>query len=282
MTTPAKTASESRAQKTTIVKTTSEVSEAVSPSSVPSSPFTNAPEGEQQAQADVVPADVANALKDVNLENALSSVSELNEKSVSPSMDKPSRSRVVYNDPGAGKQVIRVLKKLNDVANPTEEINLEDALTSRSMLKDMSASSEEKPSRSRVVGNDPAAKLAKPLSKKHDTSPGTNPYSSLAKLASDKNLSDFLVSELNPSVAEKPEHDNDQSAVNPPGMEPDGKVALQTKEHGSEIIEANSDKGEFASVTRIDYNELAHDREKPGVVGVDMGLIVEPNEELSL
>lgn len=102
----------------------------------------------------------------------------------------------------------------------------------------------------------------------------------MGKLASDKNLSDFLVSELNPSVAEKPEHKSDQSVVNT--RKKVGKAALQTKEHGSEIIEANSDKGEFASVTRIDYNELVHDREKPGIVGVDLGLIVEPNEELSL
>ena len=270
MTTPGKTASGSTA-KTTTVKSTAKASKAVSSSSGPASPFTKATNRK-------LPADeVAIVLKDVALDNAPSSISQMDEKSVS-SMDKPSRTRVVNNDP-AGRQLKRMLKKIDDVANPAQEITLEDAMSSIFREEDKSASSREKPSRKRVIGNDPAAKLAKP-SKKLDTSSGTNPYSSLAKLASDKNLSDFLVSELNPSVTEKPEHKSDQSVVNT--REKVGKAALQTKEHGSEIIEANSDKGEFASVTRIDYNELAHDREKPGIVGVDLGLIVEPNEELSL
>ena len=282
MTTPGKTASGSTAKRTT-VKSTAKASEAVSFGSGPASPFTKATKREQQAAADVsseeVPADdVASVLKDVALDNALSSISQMDEKSVS-SMDKPSRTWVVDNDT-AGRQLKRMFKKTDDVANPAQEITLEDMLSSISRQEDKSASSREKPSRRRVIGNDPAAKLAKPLSKRLDTSSRTNPYSSLAKLASDKNLSDFLVSELNPSVAEKPEHNSDQSVVNT--RKKIGKAALKTKEHGSEIIEANSDKGEFASVTRIDYNELAHDREKPGVVGVDLGLIVEPNEELSL
>lgn len=271
MTTPEKTASGST-PKTTTVKSTAKASKAVSSSSDPASPFTKATNRK-------LPADeVARVLEDVALDNALSSISQMDEKSVS-SMDKPSRTRVVNNDP-ARRQLKRMLKKIDDVANPAQEITLANALSSISRQEDKSASSREKPSRRRVIGNDPAAKLAKPSSKKLHTSSGTNPYSSLAKLASDKNLSDFLVSELNPSVAEKPEHDNDQSVVNT--RKKVGKAVLQTKEHGSEIIEANSDKGEFASVTRIDYNELAHDREKPGVVGVDLGLIVEPNEELSL
>lgn len=120
MTTPGKTASGSTA-KTTTVKSTAKASKAVSSSSGPASPFTKATKRKQQAEADVsseeVPADdVASVLKEVALDNALSSISQMDEKSVS-SMDKPSRTWVVNNDP-AGRQLKRMLKKIDDVANP--------------------------------------------------------------------------------------------------------------------------------------------------------------------
>lgn len=61
-----------------------------------------------------------------------------------------------------------------------------------------------------------------------------------------------------------------------------GKAALRAERQSMEILTTNSDEGEFQSVIRIDYDALADEEKKTGTRGVDLGPLVEPNEQLSL
>ena len=49
---------------------------------------------------------------------------------------------------------------------------------------------------------------------------------------------------------------------------------------GKTSLSTNSDEGEFSSIMTIDHSEATHE-EDPGVVGVNLGLIAESNDELS-
>ena len=198
--------------------------------------------------------------EEVALENALSSISQLENQSVS-SEDEPSRAHAVNND---SKEMSkrRLFRGLHSVANPAKKISLKNALGPISQREEALAFLLDKPFQERIVEENPTVNLVKQPqgSKTLDSSSETNPYESLEELvASEKNL----ISESNTTVAEERGQGNeDQSAVNSP--DEDRTENLESKEHASKVTETNTGKGEFASVVRIDYNELAHDQGKTG------------------
>lgn len=103
---------------------------------------------------------------------------------------------------------------------------------------------------------------AKRLAKKSST-----PESKLAlsKLVSDKKS--VLNEPVDPGESES-KRPNAQSIVGSSGKVE--KTSLST----------NSDEGEFSSIMTIDYSEKTHEAD-PGVVGVNLGLVAESNDELS-
>ena len=103
---------------------------------------------------------------------------------------------------------------------------------------------------------------AKRLAKKSST-----PESklTLSKLVSDKKSVSNEPVDPGESESKRP---NDQSIVGSSGKVE--KTSLST----------NSDEGEFSSIMTIDYSEKTHEAD-PGVVGVNLGLIAESNDELS-
>ena len=127
--------------------------------------------------------------------------------------------------------------------------------------EDEAQSDIEKPE---VVGRaieelvEPAKRLAKKSS---------SPESklTLANLVSDKKS--VLNEPVDPGESES-KQPNDRSIVG--SSEKVGKTSLST----------NSDEGEFSSIMTIDYSEATHEADA-GVVGVNLGLIAESNDELS-
>jgi len=193
--------------------------------------------------------DIPDAIQKFTLEDTLSSISQQNEMLASSSRD----------------------------SSPHQEVALEDTLSAISRQDEMSDSSRDN-FPPLVIRKDPAANSANQLSKKLGLP--ALPYLSSKELVSDKELSESLISEPDPRIAEEPERGNDQPIVG--ASEEVRKAVLQEKERSSQMMEANSNEGEFSSVMRIDYSELEDEQEEPRAVGVDLGLIVEPNEELSL
>ena len=128
--------------------------------------------------------------------------------------------------------------------------------------EDEAQSDIEKPE---VVGRaieelvEPAKRLAKKSS-----SPESKV--SLSNLVSDKKS--VLNEPVDPGESES-KQPNDRSIVGR-SSEKVGKTSLST----------NSDEGEFSSIMTIDYSETTHEAD-PGVVGVNLGLIAESNDELS-
>ena len=128
--------------------------------------------------------------------------------------------------------------------------------------EDEAQSDIEKPE---VVGRaieelvEPAKRLAKKSS---------SPESklTLSNLVSDKKS--VLNEPVDPGESES-KQPNDRSIVGR-SSEKVGKTSLST----------NSDEGEFSSIMTIDYGETTHEAD-PGVVGVNLGLIAESNDELS-
>ena len=57
-------------------------------------------------------------------------------------------------------------------------------------------------------------------------------------------------------------------------------VGRSSEKVGKTSLSTNSDEGEFSSIMTIDYGETTHEAD-PGVVGVNLGLIAESNDELS-
>ena len=127
--------------------------------------------------------------------------------------------------------------------------------------EDEAQSDIEKPE---VVGRaieelvEPAKRLAKKSS---------SPESklTLSNLVSDKKS--VLNEPVDPGESES-KQPNDRSIVG--SSEKVGKTSLST----------NSDEGEFSSIMTIDYSETTHEAD-PDVVGVNLGLIAESNDELS-
>lgn len=194
--------------------------------------------------------------EELALENILSSTSQQDKQSVS-SEDRPSRTHAVNNDSEKKLSKRRLLKELHDVANPAKKISLKNALGPISQREESLAFLLNKPFQEQSVEENPTVNLVKQPqgSKTLDSSSETNPYESLKELAaSEKNL----ISEWNTTVAEKHEQGNeDQSAVY--SSDEVGKESLESKEQASKVTETNTAKGEFASVVRIDYDELTHD-----------------------
>ena len=110
-----------------------------------------------------------------------------------------------------------------------------------------------------------AEELVEPAKRLAKKSSSLESKLTLSNLVSDKKS---LLNELVDPGESESKQPNDRSIVG--SSEKVGKTSLST----------NSDEGEFSSVMTIDYSETTHEAD-PGVVGVNLGLIAESNDELS-
>ena len=110
-----------------------------------------------------------------------------------------------------------------------------------------------------------AEELVEPAKRLAKKSSSLESKLTLSNLVSDKKS---LLNELVDPGASESKQPNDRSIVG--SSEKVGKTSLST----------NSDEGEFSSIMTIDYSETTHEAD-PDVVGVNLGLIAESNDELS-
>ena len=110
-----------------------------------------------------------------------------------------------------------------------------------------------------------AEELVEPAKRLAKKSSSLESKLTLSNLVSDKKS---LLNELVDPGESESKQPNDRSIVG--SSEKVGKTSLST----------NSDEGEFSSIMTIDYGETTHEAD-PGVVGVNLGLIAESNDELS-
>ena len=98
--------------------------------------------------------------------------------------------------------------------------------------------------------------------KKLNGLPPTKAKIKLEKTDPNEKLSQTLVDNTNTVVQAEPEHANEYSVVET--SERVGKAELQ----------GNSNEGEFSSVTKINYNEVTIEDQRPEVINVDGGFDV--------
>ncbi|KAL9964536.1 hypothetical protein ACROYT_G028191 [Oculina patagonica] len=107
---------------------------------------------------------------------------------------------------------------------------------------------------------------------------------SLAESASDNDdfakLAESLLNGKESTAIEETDDGNDELIDT--ASDKVGKAAVRAETESVEILTANSDEGEFDSVIRIDYDALQEEEGETGTGGVDLGPIMEPNEQLSL
>ena len=252
--------------------------------------------------------DESKTTEDHEIEKMLSILSELSEKSGS-SRDKPSRAQDVINNP-AGKQAT---ENYDDVAKPERETRLQEprspmktpnntfafprgnkpswvgiAVKNSGGIHQRNPPLSRKLNRASTLNTNPEVNLQdislktlsntrvrvpnlinlvannfrnRSISGNVNGSPNKSSQVNMENVGSEKKISNPLVDGPNLIVPADTEHKNEHSVV-----ETSGKV-------GNAVLQDNSNKGEFSSVMRIDYNKVALDK-KPEMIGVDMGLVV--------
>lgn len=132
-----------------------------------------------------------------------------------------------------------------------------------------------------IIGHDPAVQPAdiEELDKQLDSE-----KASLAESTSDNDdfakLAESLFNGKESTTKEETDEGND--GLIDTASDRVGKAAVRAETESVEIMTANSDEGEFDSVIRIDYDALQDEEGETGTGGVDLGPIMEPNEQLSL
>ncbi|XP_068686425.1 uncharacterized protein [Montipora foliosa] len=252
--------------------------------------------------------DESKTTEDHEIEKMLSILSELSEKSGS-SREKPSRAQDVINNP-AGKQAT---ENYDDVAKPERETRLQEprspmktpnntfafprgnkpswvgiAVKNSGGIHQRNPPLSRKLNRAPTLNTNPQVNLQdirlktlsntrvrvpnlinlaannfrnRSISGNVNGSPNKNSQVNMENVGSEKKISNPFVDGPNLIVPADTEHKNEHSVV-----ETSGKL-------GNAVLQENSNKGEFSSVMRIDYNEEALDK-KPEMIGVDMGLVV--------
>ena len=197
--------------------------------------------------------DESETTEDDEIENILSIITELNAKSESSLDEIPLAQSIDTSNDSSGKPFKPETAQKVAEAKHEKENALEEPKSHTNQQTDSFASSSEK-KLSQVDGalrNSTASFVKNPHEEnKLNGFPNTNPEINLEKTDS----SEILVHGPNIILSAKPEHTDEYSVEETPDKV--GKAELQ----------GNSNEGEFSSVTRINYNELAFEDQRPEVV----------------
>ena len=219
----------------------------------------DAPEPEVSHQSETTQTD--------EIENILSIITELNAKSESSVDEIPSAQNI---NPGNDSPV----KPFKPVA--VQEISEAKNQEAKSQEKEsapevpkpetrfLASSTENKPSQVDIALKNSAARFAENPhgEKKLNGLPPTKAKIKLEKTDPNEKLSETLVDNTNTVVQAEPEHANENSVV-------------ETSERvGKGELQGNSNEGEFSSVTKINYNEVTIEDQRPEVINVDGGFDV--------
>ena len=195
------------------------------------------------------------------IENILSIITELNAKSESSvqnintandSPGKPFKPVAAQEVSKAKKQETKSQEKESAPEVPKPETRF------------LASSTENKPSQVDIALKNSAASFAENPhgEKKLNGLPPTKAKIKLEKTDPNEKLSETLVDNTNTVVQAEPEHANEYSVV-------------QTSERvGKAELQGNSNEGEFSSVTKINYNEVTIEDQRPEVINVDGGFDV--------
>ncbi|XP_015749832.1 PREDICTED: uncharacterized protein LOC107329672 [Acropora digitifera] len=196
------------------------------------------------------------------IENILSIITELNAKSESSVDEIPSAQNINTANDSPGKPFKPVaVQEISEAKN--QEAKSQEKESSLEVPKpqthSLASSTENKPSQVDIVLKNSAASFAENPhgEKKLNGLPPTKAKIKLEKTDPNEKLSETLVDNTNTVVQAEPEHANEYSVVET--SERVGKAELQ----------GNSNEGEFSSVTKINYNEVTIEDQRPEVIDVD-------------
>ncbi|XP_029186158.2 uncharacterized protein LOC114953910 [Acropora millepora] len=220
----------------------------------------DAPEPEVSHQSETTQTD--------EIENILSIITELNAKSESSVDEIPSAQNINTANDSPGKPFKPVAaQEVSEAKN--QEIKSQEKESAPEVPKPktrfLASSTENKPSQVDIALKNSTASFAENPhgEKKLNGLPPTKAKINLEKTDPNEKLSETLVDKPKTvAVQAEPEHSEEYSVVET--SERVGKAELQ----------GNSNEGEFSSVTRINYNEVTIEDQRPEVVGVDAGFDV--------
>ena len=201
------------------------------------------------------------------IENMLSIITELNAKSESSVDEIPSVQNINPGNDSPGKPfkpvaVQEISEAKNQDAKSQEKESAPEVPKPETSF--LASSTENKPSPVDIALKNSAARFAENPhgEKKLNGLPPTKAKIKLEKTDPNEKLSETLVDNPKTVVQAEPEHANEYSVVET--SERVGKAELQ----------GNSNEGEFSSVTKINYNEVTIDDQRPEVINVDGGFDV--------
>ena len=205
------------------------------------------------------------------IENILSIITELNAKSESSVDEIPSAQNINTAKDSPGKPfkpvaVQEISEAKNQEAKSQEK---ESALeVPKPQTHSLASSTENKPSQVDIALKNSAASFAENPhgEKKLNGFPHTSPKINLEKTGPNEKSSETLVDkpkqEPKTVVQAEPEHKEQYSVEEIPN-----KVAKAE-------FQGNSNEGEFSSVTKINYNEVTFEDQRPEVINVNGGFDV--------
>ncbi|XP_068733063.1 uncharacterized protein [Montipora capricornis] len=241
----------------TTQETASEITEGISPGN---STVNLDQTGTGQAVSNSLEVDTQGSIKreasdEINNEKTLSIVAEPEAKSA-PSPNKVSLTQAVENDPAEERES----KKNLNSAKPDLESRLETQSPINSQKNQLDFLRQNKATRvGTIIQNSAGIGIRKvSMSKKLNGSPSTDPRSSSEIIVSNKKPSNPLVGGSDMVFPANQEHKNEHPS-------------LETSEKARKA--GNSNEGEFRSVMRINYDEVAFRQQKPEMVGDDMGIL---------
>ena len=219
----------------------------------------DAPEPEVSHQSETTQTD--------EIENILSIITELNAKSESSVDEIPSAQNINTANDSPGKPfkpvaAQEVSKAKNQEAKSQEKKSAPEVPKPETHF--LASSTENKPSQVDIALKNSAARFAENPhgEKKLNGLPPTKAKIKLEKTDPNEKLSETLVDNTNTVVQAEPEHANENSVV-------------ETSERvGKGELQGNSNEGEFSSVTKINYNEVTIEDQRPEVINVDGGFDV--------
>ena len=201
------------------------------------------------------------------IENILSIITELNAKSESSVDEIPSAQNINPGNDSPGKSfnpvaVQEVSEAKNQEAKSQEKESAPEVPKPETRF--LASSTENKPSQIDIALKNSTASFAENPhgEKKLNGLPPTKAKIKLEKTDPNEKLSETLVDNPKTVVQAEPEHANEYSVVET--SERVGKAELQ----------GNSNEGEFSSVTKINYNEVTIEDQRPEVINVDGGFDV--------
>ena len=201
------------------------------------------------------------------IENLLSIITELNAKSESSVDEIPSAQNINTANDSPGKPFKPVAaQEVSEAKNQETKSQEKESAPEvpKPKTRFLASSTENKPSQVDIALKNSAASFAENPhgEKKLNGLPPTKAKIKLEKTDPNEKLSETLVDNTNTVVQAEPEHANEYSVVET--SERVGKAELQ----------GNSNEGEFSSVTKINYNEVTIEDQRPEVINVDGGFDV--------